>query len=75
MGLMKLAMYHRLQGDDVVFYKGDLDLFVLAEITKNAVEKLLDIDTGVHWKKLTPDIQNFIKKGILAQNSILEQVS
>ena len=28
-GLMKLATYFRLRGDDVVFYKGDLKEFVI----------------------------------------------
>ena len=32
MGLMKLAMYYRLQGDDVTFWKGDFTSFVVEEL-------------------------------------------
>ena len=33
-GLMKLATYFRLRGDEVVFYKGDLKDFVINQITE-----------------------------------------
>ena len=32
-GLMKLATYFRLRGDNVVFYKGDLKEFLINDIT------------------------------------------
>ena len=35
-GLMKLATYFRLRGDDVVFYKGDLKEFVSIKSPRNA---------------------------------------
>ena len=35
MGLMKLAMYYRLQGDDVTFWKGDFTSFVVEELLKD----------------------------------------
>lgn len=35
-GLMKLATYFRLRGDDVVFYKGDLKEFVFHKSPRNA---------------------------------------
>ena len=34
-GLMKLATYFKLRGDDVVFYKGDLKEFVIRQIQMN----------------------------------------
>ncbi len=48
-GLMKLATYHRNMGDNVVFYKGDLKLFILNEINAELIKKLTDIDSSVEW--------------------------
>ncbi len=63
MGLMKLAMYHRLQGDwDVVFYKGDLKDFVVQELTPRAIRRLKQIDSDYDWEKYTPEIFDYIKK-------------
>ena len=72
---MKLAMYHRLQGDDVVFYKGDLSRFVLAEVTGDTIKKLSGIDEGVDWRKFTPEIQAFVQYGKIAPESPFEQAS
>lgn len=44
MGLMKLAMYYRLQKDQVSFYKGDLNTFVLSEIVQETITKLEKLD-------------------------------
>jgi hypothetical protein len=69
MGLMKLASYHRLQGDDVVFFKGEFSRFVLTELTQEVIEKLQGIEQEalfpepVEWRRLTPDIQRFIQAG------------
>ena len=40
MGLMKLAMYYRLQGDDVTFWKGDFTSFVVEELVKDLFRSL-----------------------------------
>lgn len=62
MGLMKLAMYHRLQGDwDVVFYKGDLKDFVVKELTRRAIRRLTNIDSDYCWEEYTPEIFNYVK--------------
>lgn len=62
-GLMKLATYHRRMGDNVVFYKGDLNDFVISDICTKAINKFLAIDRRVNWKKLTPLIFEYIKTG------------
>ena len=49
-GLMKLATYFRMRGDDVIFYKGDLKEFVINQITEECVAKLSDLDGSVNWK-------------------------
>ena len=50
-GLMKLATYFRLRGDDVVFYKGDLTEFVIRQITEECVEQLSKVDDAIDWKR------------------------
>jgi len=78
MGLMKLAMYHRLQGDNVVFYKGEFSAFILSEWTRDALERLLALDEDcsfqekVDWRKLTPAIKEAIHTGKVVPNSELE---
>lgn len=67
MGLMKLAMYYRLQGDQVIFYKGDLNAFVLSEFVHDALIKLESLDAEydkkVNWRKYTPEISIFLRSG------------
>lgn len=75
MGLMKLAMYHRLQNDDVVFYKGDLTQFVLAEVARDAIAKLTELGNEVDWRKLTPDITSYIQFGKILPDTTFEQAS
>lgn len=75
MGLMKLAMYHRLQNDDVVFYKGDLTQFVLTEIARDAIAKLTELGNEVDWRKLTPDITSYIQFGKILPDTTFEQAS
>ncbi len=60
-GLMKLATYFRLRGDNVVFYKGDLKDFVVKQITDECVAKLNQIDSSIKWKLRADRIANYIK--------------
>ena len=62
-GLMKLATYHRLLGDNVVFYKGDLKVFILNTIFDELVMKLSEIDNSIFWRKHKPKIIEFIRTG------------
>ena len=62
-GLMKLATYHRMLGDNVVFYKGDLNDFILKSLACDLVDKLTDIDNSVLWNKHLNKITQFIKTG------------
>ena len=61
-GLMKLATYHRMLGDNVVFYKGDLQDFIVNEISTELIGKLTDIDNEVKWEQYKKTIFVFIKK-------------
>ncbi|MCK9436281.1 MAG: hypothetical protein M0Q12_03615 [Synergistaceae bacterium] len=62
-GLMKLATYHRMLGDNVVFFKGELNDFVLKNITSNLVSKLTEIDDTIIWNKYLDRISEYIKTG------------
>jgi hypothetical protein len=72
MGLMKLAMYHRLQGDNVFFFKGELSQFILEEVVQDTILKLSEIDNSVEWKKLTPEIQTYIQLGKVKSDTAFE---
>jgi len=60
-GLMKLATYFRLRGDNVVFYKGDLKEFLINDITSDCVEKLSRMDNTINWKLRSDKIATYIK--------------
>jgi len=62
-GLMKLATYHRMLGDNVVFYKGDLKEFVLNNLYNDLILKLNKINKKVLWQKHKLKIIKFIRTG------------
>ena len=83
MGLMKLAMYYRLQGDDVTFWKGDFTSFVVEELLKDLFRRLeeatkffdQDDDTTFDLTRIradTPAIRDYIRTGKIVSDSTLE---
>lgn len=50
-GLMKISSYHRILGDNVKFFKGDMKDLVLDELTSNCINKLTKIDDKIEWTK------------------------
>lgn len=62
-GLMKLATYHRMLGDNVVFYKGDLNEFILNDLTRDLLNKLTEIDKEINWSKFYNKVYEYIKTG------------
>lgn len=60
-GLMKLATYFRLRGDNVVFYKGDLKEFLINDITSDCVERLSQMDSSINWKLRSDKIATYVK--------------
>lgn len=60
-GLMKIATYHRILGDEVKFYKGDLKELVLDQLTEECINKLLKIDLNISWRSFFKQIRNYIK--------------
>ncbi len=65
MGLMKIASYYRELGDDVKFFKGDLNELVLDDTFLIMVEQLTAIDNSVFWEEYKPQICSYIKKGLI----------
>ena len=62
-GLMKIATYHRMLGDTVVFYKGDVQEFIFNQILNDCLSKLKEICDVIDWKKQTPKIAKYLKTG------------
>lgn len=61
-GLMKLATYHRNLGNwEVVFYKGDLSLFVIDRITDRCIAELQLIDNSIDWSIRKDKIFEYIR--------------
>lgn len=63
MGLMKLATYYRMKGDDVRFYKGDMKALAADLICEDLLERLELLFPEVFWKKYYPSLFQFIKTG------------
>ena len=60
-GLMKIATYHRVLGDNIRFFKGDLKELVLGELTEKCIKKMNKIDCKRDWHKSSKSIQEYIK--------------
>ncbi len=69
MGLMKLATYYRMVGDDVRFYKGDMRLLGVELICEDLINHLEIRFPNVFWKSYYPILFDFIKLG---KYSVLE---
>lgn len=87
-GLMKIATYHRILGDKVTFFKGDLKEFVADLLTKKCIEKLYNIDETINWNAHYINIKQYLRNGkfsnydipfekskyqTLLENAIIEQ--
>lgn len=62
-GLMKLASYHRLLGDQVEFFKGDIKDLIAQKLTETCIDRLKEIWADYHWHHLYHSIERFIKSG------------
>ena len=62
-GLMKIATYHRMLGDNVTFFKGDIKKLVIDLLTKNCIQKLENIDNSINWNTKFENIFSYIKTG------------
>lgn len=60
-GLMKIATYHRMLGDNVVFYKGNVKQFIFNQILEDCLFKLNEVCPKVDWEKQKKDVSTFLK--------------
>jgi hypothetical protein len=70
-GLMKIATYHRMLGDNVTFFKGEMKDLVLNRITQLCIIKLSKIDNTINWNLHFYIIRQFIKT---RNKEVLEQL-
>lgn len=63
MGLMKLATYYRMCGDDVRFFKGDMRSLAADLICEDLINNLSIVYKDVFWKDYYPVLFDFIKSG------------
>ncbi|MFD1616418.1 hypothetical protein [Gelatiniphilus marinus] len=60
-GLMKIATYHRMLGDNVVFYKGNVKQFIFNQILEDCLFKLNEVCPKIDWGKQIGDISKYLK--------------
>lgn len=70
MGLMKIATYFRDSGDDVRFFKGNLQDLVLELDVDDLLDNLKQMNSSVNWRKYK---QILIKYFRLGHNAILDE--
>lgn len=63
MGLMKIATYYRMRGDDVRFYKGDMKALAVELICEDLMNNLEVVYPEINWKQYYMSMFNFIKVG------------
>lgn len=63
MGLMKIATYYRMRGDDVRFYKGDMKALAVELICEDLMNNLEVVYPEINWKQYYMSMFNFIKIG------------
>lgn len=66
MGLMKLATYFRDSGDDVRFFKGALQDFVMELDVDDLLDDLTRINSEVKWRKYKQELLKYFRLGRLA---------
>ena len=58
---MKIATYHRMLGDNVRFFKGDLKDLVIDELWQDCFQELTFIDPSIDWNLKQVLIKKYIK--------------
>lgn len=63
MGLMKISTYYKKLGDQVTFFKGNLQDLVLNDTYDMLKEQLYANDNDVFWELYKPQICKYLQKG------------
>ena len=78
MGLMKIATYYRMVGDDVRFFKGDLKVLAAELICDDLLNHLNILFPDIKWRNYYPTLFEFIRYGrysILEENTLFNNES
>jgi len=59
-GLMKIATYHKMLGDSVQFYKGDLKTLGIRLRVEDTIKTLYELIPSYNWDGIEPDIRDYI---------------
>lgn len=59
--LMKLATYHKLLGDYVLFFKGNIKELIIERIADKCIAKLNEVEQSFNWNSKRDIIISFIK--------------
>lgn len=71
MGLMKISTYYKNLGDNVTFFKGNLNDFILVELYETILPYLYKHGSGIFWEKYRTSILEFLKTG---QETVLHEI-
>lgn len=63
MGLMKISTYYKQRGDNVRFYKGDLQQFVATLLCEELIRLLFGVSPEMKWRRLIPVLTTYIRYG------------
>lgn len=75
MGLMKLATYFRDSGDDVRFFKGNLQDFVMELDVDDLLDNLTRMNSEVKWRKYKQQLLKYFRLGRMALLDEIEAFS
>lgn len=63
MGLMKIATYYKQRGDNVRFYKGDLQQFAAGLLCEELIRLLFGVSPEMKWRRFIPALTSYIRYG------------
>ncbi|MDR2089527.1 MAG: hypothetical protein LBP73_09250 [Clostridiales Family XIII bacterium] len=63
MGLMKISTYYKQRGDNVRFYKGDLQQFAASLLCEELIRLLFGVSADMKWRRYIPALTAYIRYG------------
>ena len=63
MGLMKISTYYKQRGDNVRFYKGDLQKFAAGLLCEELIRILFGVAPEMKWRRFIPALSVYIRYG------------
>ncbi len=63
MGLMKISSYYKQRGDNVRFYKGDLQQLAASLLCEELIRLLFGVSANMKWRRFIPTLTTYIRYG------------